>query len=118
MSGFAFGTPQTNASTAFAFGASAATPQASALQPAPAFGSPSLGTAAVVPQMNPAPATTATSGISFGLSAPPYGAQTTTAAPASAFSFGLGTSVAAAAPTASTLVPAPISLPAAPIATR
>lgn len=88
MSGFTFGTPQSTASTGFAFGAST-TPQAQAqTQPLAApltFGTPASTTTGL---SLPATTTTAT-GITFGSSAPPYGAQTTTSTPS--LSFGLGT---------------------------
>lgn len=95
--GATFGTPQTSvAGTGFAFGASN-TPQAPAQQPAASFGqqpaaSFGFGTpATATPSLLSAPAaTTAPGGISFGMSAPPYGAQTTTSA-APSLSFGLGT---------------------------
>lgn len=115
-SGFAFGgTPQAPtaiaqpiaqpaANQSFAFGTPTAAPTLGAVQPtlgaqpastAPAFGfssTPTASAAAVVPLSTSTPA-----GMSFGLSAPPYGAQTapasiaplsaaTTAAP----TFGLG----------------------------
>lgn len=106
MSGFSFGTPQTTTSVpSFGFG-SPATQQAPTQQPAPSFGfgTPSTTPAASVPTLAPtaaaiapiAPIATTTSGLSFGLSAPPYGSQTTTAAAPSAFSFGLGTTGTAA----------------------
>lgn len=90
MSGFTFGTPQTTAqtSTGFAFGAST-TPQAPAQQPAAplTFGTPASTTTVTGLSI---PATTSTApGLTFGTSAPPYGAQLTTSTPS--LSFGLGT---------------------------
>ncbi|XP_055318777.1 nuclear pore complex protein Nup58 isoform X2 [Sitodiplosis mosellana] len=119
MSGFSFGTPQPAAGTGFAFGASntqpavasqappsfgfgtpavtaiptlGATPQLGTTPTLGSFGTPTLGAPAATAAVAPT-ASAAATGITFGTSAPPYGAtQQSTSAAAPSFSFSTVTS--------------------------
>lgn len=91
MSGLSFGIPQTTVqSTMPTFGA-IGTQQAPAQQPVASltFGTPAAAPTIAAAPVTLQPAPTTASGLTFGLSAPPYGAQTTTATPS--LTFGLGT---------------------------
>ncbi|XP_031637892.1 nuclear pore complex protein Nup58 isoform X2 [Contarinia nasturtii] len=104
MSSFTFGQPQTTAaaSSGFAFGASTPAQQQPAAPSfaqaaAPSFGFSTPAAPKTAAQITATPNTTST--LTFGTSAPPYGAQTTTStAAAPAFSFGLGATSTTSAP--------------------
>lgn len=94
---FSFGAPQaTSASTGFAFGVSnpqQAAPAQQSVAPL-GFGSAAPPSLAPAPAAQPQTSAISSGGLTFGISAPPYGAQTATSA-APSLTFGLGTAATA-----------------------